>query len=124
MQAEVGSGRLVAVTVTDMPPVRRQIVVARRRDGGAASPVLAAFLATLDDLRPSAERSHRFLAWSRRPAFYSRGACRSGLRPAGVTRHPRHECRVGARTPAMVAFAWDYLAGRGRARAGRFPADT
>lgn len=62
VQAEVGSGRLVPVTVTDMPPVRRPIVVARRRDAGAVSPVLAAFLATLDDLRPSEERSHRFLA--------------------------------------------------------------
>jgi DNA-binding transcriptional LysR family regulator len=62
VQAEVGSGRLVPVKVTDMPPVRRQIVVARRRDAGEVSPVLAAFLATLDDLRPSEERSHRFLA--------------------------------------------------------------
>jgi DNA-binding transcriptional LysR family regulator len=62
VQAEVGTGRLVPVTITDMPPVRRQIVVARRRDAGEVSPVLAAFLATLDDLRPSEERSHRFLA--------------------------------------------------------------
>jgi DNA-binding transcriptional LysR family regulator len=62
VQAEIGGGRLVPVSVTDMPPVRRQIVVARRRDAGELSPVLAAFLATLDDLRPSEERSHRFLA--------------------------------------------------------------
>jgi len=62
VQAEVGTGRLVPVTITDMAPVRRQIVVARRRDAGEVSPVLAAFLATLDDLRPSEERSHRFLA--------------------------------------------------------------
>lgn len=62
VQSEVGAGRLVPVTVTDMPPVRRQIVVARRRDAGELSPVLAAFLATLDGLRPSEERSHRFLA--------------------------------------------------------------
>jgi DNA-binding transcriptional LysR family regulator len=62
VQAEVGTGRLVPVAITDMPPVRRQIVVARRRDAGEVSPVLAAFLATLDDLRPSEERSHRFLA--------------------------------------------------------------
>jgi DNA-binding transcriptional LysR family regulator len=62
VQAEVGSGRLVPVKVTDMAPVRRQIVVARRRDAGEVSMVLAAFLATLDDLRPSEERSHRFLA--------------------------------------------------------------
>jgi len=62
VQAEVGSGRLMPVKVTDMPPVRRQIVVARRRDAGELSPVLASFLATLDDLRPTEERSHHFLA--------------------------------------------------------------
>ncbi|HEX6139946.1 MAG TPA: LysR family transcriptional regulator [Candidatus Limnocylindria bacterium] len=62
VQADVGSGRLVPVDIVDMAPVRRQIVVARRRDAGAVSPVLAAFLATLDDLRPNAERAHRFLA--------------------------------------------------------------
>lgn len=62
VQAEVGSGRLVPVKLTDMPPIRREIVVARRRDAGELSPVLASFLATLDDLRPSAERSHHFLA--------------------------------------------------------------
>lgn len=62
VQAEVGSGRLVPVRLTDMAPIRREIVVARRRDAGELSPVLAAFLATLDDLRPTAERSHHFLA--------------------------------------------------------------
>jgi DNA-binding transcriptional LysR family regulator len=62
VQAEVGSGRLVPVKVTDMAPVKRQIVVARRRDAGELSAVLASFLATLDDLRPTAERSHHFLA--------------------------------------------------------------
>jgi hypothetical protein len=45
-----------------MAPVTRQIVVARRRDAGRLTPVLEAFLATLDTLRPDAERSHRFLA--------------------------------------------------------------
>lgn len=62
VQAEVGSGRLVPVRVTDMSPVRRRIVVARRRDAGELSPVLSSFLSTLDDLRPTEERSHRFLA--------------------------------------------------------------
>jgi DNA-binding transcriptional LysR family regulator len=62
VQGEIGSGRLVPVSVSDMPPVTRQVVVARRRDAGELSPVLAAFVATLDDLRPSEERSHRFLA--------------------------------------------------------------
>jgi DNA-binding transcriptional LysR family regulator len=62
VQADIGSGRLVPVAVTDMAPVRRQIVIARRRDAGEVTPVLAAFLATLDTLRPDEERSHRFLA--------------------------------------------------------------
>ena len=62
MQAEIGTGRLVPVTITDMAPVTRQIVVARRRDAGTLPRVLEAFLATLDTLRPDAERSHRFLA--------------------------------------------------------------
>ncbi|HET6818969.1 MAG TPA: LysR family transcriptional regulator [Candidatus Limnocylindria bacterium] len=62
VQADIGSGRLVPVHVTDMAPVTRQIVIARRRDAGEVTPVLAAFLATLHTLRPDAERSHRFLA--------------------------------------------------------------
>jgi DNA-binding transcriptional LysR family regulator len=62
VQADIGSGRLVPVAVTDMAPVTRQIVIARRRDAGEVTPVLAAFLATLDTLRPDEERSHRFLA--------------------------------------------------------------
>jgi DNA-binding transcriptional LysR family regulator len=62
VQADIGTGRLVPVRITDMPPVTRQIVVARRRDAGEVTPVLAAFLATLDSLRPDEERSHRFLA--------------------------------------------------------------
>jgi DNA-binding transcriptional LysR family regulator len=62
VQAEIGSARLVPVKITDMAPVSRQIVVARRRDAGEVAPVLGAFLATLDDLRPNAEREHRFLA--------------------------------------------------------------
>ena len=50
------------MTITDMAPITRQIVVARRRDAGELSPVLAAFLATLDTLRPDADRAHRILA--------------------------------------------------------------
>jgi DNA-binding transcriptional LysR family regulator len=60
--AEIGTGRLVPVAITDMATPRRQIVVARRRDAGELTPVLAAFLRTLEDIRPSAERQHRFLA--------------------------------------------------------------
>jgi DNA-binding transcriptional LysR family regulator len=62
VQAEIGAGRLFPVTIVDMTPVRRQIVVARRRDAGELSSTLAAFLATLDELRPSEERAKRFLA--------------------------------------------------------------
>ena len=62
VQADIGSGRLVPVTVTDMASVRRQIVIARRRDAGEVTPVLAAFLATLDTLRSDEERAHRFPA--------------------------------------------------------------
>jgi DNA-binding transcriptional LysR family regulator len=62
VQAEIGTGRLVPVAVADMAPVRRQIVVARRRDAGVPSPTLSDFLATLDALRPDRERAPRFLA--------------------------------------------------------------
>jgi DNA-binding transcriptional LysR family regulator len=62
IQAETASGRLFPVKITDMAPLKRQIVVARRRDAGEMSPAAAAFLRTLDELRPDEERSHRFLA--------------------------------------------------------------
>ena len=60
--AEIGTGRLFPVTVADMPPVRRQIVMARRRDVGEPSAVVAGFVATLEALRPGRERAPRFLA--------------------------------------------------------------
>ena len=62
VQAEIGTGRLFPVEVVDMAPIKRQIVVARRRDAGELGPAAMAFLRTLDDLRPDEERSHRFLA--------------------------------------------------------------
>lgn len=62
VQAEIGAGRLVPVRVTDMTPVKRQIVVARRRDAGQLSPALDALLSTLDELRSDDDRSRRFLA--------------------------------------------------------------
>ncbi len=52
VQAEVGTGRLSVVRITDMAPVRRTIVVARRHDAGEPSAVLDAFIRTLDELRP------------------------------------------------------------------------
>jgi DNA-binding transcriptional LysR family regulator len=62
VQAEIGTGRLFPVEVVDMAPVKRQIVIARRRDAGPMAPAATAFLRTLDGLRPDDERSHRFLA--------------------------------------------------------------
>ncbi|MGH2446169.1 MAG: LysR family transcriptional regulator [Candidatus Limnocylindria bacterium] len=62
VQAEIGSGRLAPVTVADMPPVRRQIVVARRLDAGPPSIIVSDFLRTLDALRPGVQREPRFLA--------------------------------------------------------------
>ena len=52
VQADIGAGRLVPVRVIDMAPVTRQIVIARRKDAGPPTPVVSAFLATLDTLRP------------------------------------------------------------------------
>ena len=62
VQAEIGMGRLFPVTVSDMTPVRRQIVVVRRRDVGEPSAVVSSFLSTLDDMRPDPDGSHRILA--------------------------------------------------------------
>jgi DNA-binding transcriptional LysR family regulator len=62
VQTEIGTGRLFPAEVVDMAPIKRQIVVARRRDAGEMGPAALAFLRTLDDLRPNAERSQRILA--------------------------------------------------------------
>lgn len=62
VQAEIGTARLFPVRVADMAPVRRQIVLARRRGTGEPSAVVADFLATLDALRPGRRREPRFLA--------------------------------------------------------------
>lgn len=62
VQAEIGTGRLALVTVADMAPVRRQIVVARRRDAGQPSKIVSDFLRTLDALRPDREQEPRSLA--------------------------------------------------------------
>jgi DNA-binding transcriptional LysR family regulator len=52
VQLEIGTGRLVPVLVSDLVPIRRQIVAARRRDAGEPSPAAAAFLAILEEMRP------------------------------------------------------------------------
>ena len=62
VQAEIGSGRLFPVEVSDMATVRRQIVVVRRRDLGEPSRIVADFLRTLEALRPDRQREPRFLA--------------------------------------------------------------
>ena len=59
--AEIGAGRLFPVVVADMAPVRRQIVVARRRDAGS-SPIVEGFLRTLETLRPDPQRAHSIIA--------------------------------------------------------------
>ena len=62
VQAEIGTGRLFPVEVSDMATVRRQIVVVRRRDLGEPSRIVADFLRTLEALRPDRQREPRFLA--------------------------------------------------------------
>lgn len=59
--AEIGAGRLFPVVVADMAPVRRQIVVARRRDA-EPSPIVEGFLRTLEALRPDPQRAHSIIA--------------------------------------------------------------
>jgi DNA-binding transcriptional LysR family regulator len=48
---ELEAGRLAEVTIRDAEPVRRQIVAVRRRDAGAPSGPVAAFLDTFDAAR-------------------------------------------------------------------------
>jgi len=52
VSAELADGRLREVALADMAPARRRIVVVRRRDAGTPSTVVAAFLETLQQLRP------------------------------------------------------------------------
>lgn len=53
VQLEIGTGRLVPVTISDLAPIRRQVVAARRRDAGEPSPAAAALLAVLEEMRPT-----------------------------------------------------------------------
>ncbi|HEX2293553.1 MAG TPA: LysR family transcriptional regulator [Gaiellaceae bacterium] len=50
---ELEAGVLRAVTLADAPPLRREIVIFRRKDAGPPTPSLDAFLTCLSDLRPS-----------------------------------------------------------------------
>jgi DNA-binding transcriptional LysR family regulator len=54
---ELAAGSLHAVRIADAPLVRRRIVAIRRRDAGSPAGVLAAFLATLDNLRDDLRRA-------------------------------------------------------------------
>jgi DNA-binding transcriptional LysR family regulator len=54
---ELEGGTLRAVRLSDAPALRREIVIFRRRDAGAASGALEAFLNCLSDLRPALQRA-------------------------------------------------------------------
>jgi len=62
VQLEIGTGRLVPVVVSDLAPIRRQIVAARRRDAGDPSPAAASFLAILTDMRPEPRERRSIIA--------------------------------------------------------------
>ena len=55
----LAEGRLAVVAITDMAPVRRRIVIARRRDAGEPTGAVAAFLQTLDELHLEGEQTPR-----------------------------------------------------------------
>jgi DNA-binding transcriptional LysR family regulator len=60
---ELEAGALRAVTLSDAPDLKREIVVFRRRDPGPASVALEAFMNCLSDLRPALQAAaHRDLA--------------------------------------------------------------
>jgi DNA-binding transcriptional LysR family regulator len=53
---ELEAGILSRVEVVDAEPVRRQIVAVRRRDGGAPTGAVQAFMATLREMQPELGR--------------------------------------------------------------------
>jgi DNA-binding transcriptional LysR family regulator len=59
---ELEAGALRAVTLSDAPELKREIVVFRRREAGPASVALEAFMNCLSDLRPALQAAaHREL---------------------------------------------------------------
>ena len=54
---ELEAGTLRSVTIADAVPVRRRIVAIRRRDAGPPAGVVAALLATLEELREDLQRA-------------------------------------------------------------------
>ena len=53
---ELEAGSLTEIEIVDAEPVRRQIVAIRRRDGGAASGTVGAFLSNLREMQPELGR--------------------------------------------------------------------
>ena len=53
---ELEAGLLCRVEIEDAEPLRRQIVAVRRRDRGAPTGAVQAFLATLRELQPELGR--------------------------------------------------------------------
>ncbi|MDQ2985051.1 MAG: LysR family transcriptional regulator [Actinomycetota bacterium] len=54
---ELEAGSLSAVAMVDAPVVRRRIVAIRREDAGPATGAVAAFLSSLEEMRPDLRRS-------------------------------------------------------------------
>jgi DNA-binding transcriptional LysR family regulator len=81
---EIAAGRLAEVTIEDAAPVRRQIVAVRRKDAGAPTGAVAAFLDTFAAARAE------LTEWPRRSA----GALR---RARGRERRPRAPARARRR---------------------------
>jgi DNA-binding transcriptional LysR family regulator len=72
---ELEAGTLQAVAIADTEPPRREIVAIRRRDGGPPAGTVAAFLATLEAMRPELSREPS------RPAEAPRRGAARGARP-------------------------------------------
>lgn len=60
--AELAAGTLAQIELVDAAPVRREIVVVRRRDAGPPSGAVAVFLDMLGELQPPPELRQRFPA--------------------------------------------------------------
>jgi DNA-binding transcriptional LysR family regulator len=88
---EIEAGRLAEVAVRDAEPVRRQIVAVRRRDSGAPSGAIAAFLDTFDSAREG------LTEWPRRSGARPRPAEGRARPPKAPGRARRRSTPGGAR---------------------------
>jgi DNA-binding transcriptional LysR family regulator len=77
VEDELRSGSLREVDVADAEPPRREIVAIRRRDGGPPAGTVAAFLATLEGMRPELSRAPRRPGEAPRRAGGRRGRSRA-----------------------------------------------